>query len=112
MRFVARARIAEWKAMSPILRRVLLVASLSFLPWPPLGSIAQAEPKKGGNLIYAYVSGPGTLDPYVSSSAVELEVIPSVIWRVSLHAGAAASLLSRVTSRRSQPRSVCERWIR
>ena len=36
---------------------------------------------------------------------------PSVIWRVSLHPGAAASLLSRVTSRRSQPRSACERWI-
>src|SRR5580692_9381966 len=36
---------------------------------------------------------------------------PSVIWRVSLHPGAAASLLTRVTSRRSQPRSVCERWI-
>lgn len=36
---------------------------------------------------------------------------PSVIWRVSLHPGAAASLLSRVRSRRSQPRSVCERWI-
>ena len=29
----------------------------------------------------------------------------------SLQPGAAASLLSRVTSRRSQPRSMCERWI-
>jgi peptide/nickel transport system substrate-binding protein len=71
------SRIAEWKAMNPILRNVLL-ASLSFLFCLPLGSIAHAEPKKGGNLIYAYVSGPGTLDPYVSSSAVELEVIQHI----------------------------------
>ena len=44
----------------------------------------------------------------MSSSA---HLIQMFDWRVSLHPGAAASLLSRVTSRRSQPRSVCERWI-
>ena len=35
---------------------------------------ALADPQKSGAL-YDLVSGPGTLDPYVSSSAVELEVI-------------------------------------
>ncbi len=43
-----------------------------------LSPTAQAQAKKGGTLVYATVSGPGTLDPHVSSSAVELEVINNV----------------------------------
>lgn len=49
---------------------VLLIAAALVAAGP-----LQAEPKRGGSLTYAYLSGPGTLDPHVSSSLVELEVI-------------------------------------
>jgi peptide/nickel transport system substrate-binding protein len=67
--------------MAIIGRRDFSKAALAIgaLAWVPLSArSAFAEPKKGGVLAYASVSGPGTLDPHVSSSAVELEVIHNV----------------------------------
>ena len=64
--------------MKRLVRRVLLATSLLAMTGFVMDSAAVADPKKGGNLVYAYVSGPGTLDPYVSSSAVELEVIQHI----------------------------------
>ena len=51
----------------------LAIGALAWLP--AAARSAEADPKKGGVLAYATVSGPGGLDPHVSSSAVELEVI-------------------------------------
>jgi peptide/nickel transport system substrate-binding protein len=56
-------------------RGALAIGALS---WLPTTKAAFADPKKGGVLAYATVSGPGGLDPHVSSSAVELEVIHNV----------------------------------
>jgi peptide/nickel transport system substrate-binding protein len=58
-----------------LLHVMLVGAAVAVSGWALTTTLANAEPRKGGNLVYAYVSGPGTLDPYVSSSAVELEVI-------------------------------------
>ena len=56
-----------------IARRLSRIAC--FLMAGLVSASALAEPKRGGSLTYAYISGPGTLDPHVSSSLVELEVI-------------------------------------
>src|ERR1700678_1522685 len=54
-------------------RGALAIGALGWLP-----NSGRADPKKGGGLAYATFSGPGALDPHVSSSAVELEVIHNV----------------------------------
>lgn len=54
----------------------LAIGALNWLPATVTTALADA--KKGGVLAYASVSGPGGLDPHVSSSAVELEVIHNV----------------------------------
>ncbi|MET0969298.1 MAG: ABC transporter substrate-binding protein [Tardiphaga sp.] len=57
-------------------RRSVTLALALVLSAPFIATNVQAQtPKKGGTLVYASVSGPGTLDPYLASSAVELEVI-------------------------------------
>ena len=65
------------KSLTHLLRRAALVGTalvaLSVAAVAP--HRAEAEPRRGGTATYAYISGPGTLDPHVASSMVELEVI-------------------------------------
>ena len=91
--------------MKTFVRVALLGASLLASTSGLLVAGALADPQKGGNLVYDEVSGPGTLDPYVSSSAVELEVIhhifePLVDHRRALRDRADACVQDRYQSRR------------
>ena len=61
----------ETGRFNQLITAVAVAAALGAVAVTP----ALAQQKKGGQLRYAYTAGPGTLDPYVSSSAVELEVI-------------------------------------
>ncbi|WP_219929561.1 ABC transporter substrate-binding protein [Achromobacter pulmonis] len=53
---------------------MVMGAALLASAMAPAGA-AEDTPKKGGTLIYASLSGPGTLDPQVAASMVDLEVI-------------------------------------
>src|SRR5580704_3709735 len=56
-------------------RRTSLLAATALAAALALGAGGAAAQKKGGTLIYANVSGAGTMDPHVSANVVEAEII-------------------------------------
>ena len=77
-----------------------LVIGVSFAA---TGRALAQQPKKGGILVYASVSGPGTLDPYMASSSVELEVIHNLFeGLVTLDAGNATRPMLAVKAAASE----------
>src|SRR5258708_23486683 len=69
---VGAERMRRYVARRGVALALTLIIGVSFAA---TGRAQVQQPRKGGTLVYASVSGPGTLDPYMASSAVELEVI-------------------------------------
>src|SRR5258705_11301592 len=82
---VGGERMRRYVARRGVALALTLIIGVSFAA---TGRAQVQQPKKGGTLVYASVSGPGTLDPYMASSAVELEVIHNLFeGLVTLDAG-------------------------
>nr|WP_247501352.1 ABC transporter substrate-binding protein [Bradyrhizobium sp. 1] len=62
-------------SVASIFRSIAMIGSVIAFLVVLANPLHAAEPRRGGSLVYAYLSGPGTLDPHVASSLVELEVI-------------------------------------